>query len=296
MRFQARMLWSALVMGFCGTLVASPGPGEPPPAPPGETQATIARYVKEMKNPDPLVRQQVIQALGAMGPSARSAMPILREALLDSVDEVKSAAAAALQQIDPNNIIPGADLGTGTKGSDVELTRIRLELGKAQQEIVSLRKVGADQEAKIAALQKQVKESQDKATAAQSARDGLQVRIQHLQEALEEKTRELARLQSGTATVRSKPVVNSPSENVGGNVVDCDLQSGLVVVDLGSDAGLLKGNTLEVFRLEPRPLYLGTLHIVDVQAHQAVGRPVSPLKVNAIQKGDRVASKIQGPS
>src|SRR5262249_11624992 len=86
---------------------------------------------------------------------------------------------------------------------------------------------------------------------------------------------------------------NPPPENVEGEVKEVDAKSGLVTISIGSDAGLQKGHTLEVFRLKPAPKYLGTLRIVDVRPKDAVGKPDSRSQ-GAIQTGDKVASKLQG--
>jgi hypothetical protein len=83
---------------------------------------------------------------------------------------------------------------------------------------------------------------------------------------------------------------NPPAENVEGLIKQIDAKSGLVTITLGSDAGLAKGHTLEVFRLSPAPKYLGTIRIVEVTATQAVGRPTE--RTAALQLGDRVASQL----
>jgi hypothetical protein len=71
------------------------------------------------------------------------------------------------------------------------------------------------------------------------------------------------------------------------------VEGGLVQISVGSDAGLAKGHTLEVFRLRPAPKYLGQVRIVEVKPTEAVGKVVGrPL--GEIQKGDRVASRIKG--
>jgi hypothetical protein len=88
---------------------------------------------------------------------------------------------------------------------------------------------------------------------------------------------------------------NPPPENVEGLIKRTDPASGLVTITIGSDAGLSKGNTLEVFRLVPAPganLYLGTIRIIEVTATQAVGRPVGRMSTPP-QPGDRVASRVR---
>jgi hypothetical protein len=83
---------------------------------------------------------------------------------------------------------------------------------------------------------------------------------------------------------------NAPPEGVKGSVTRVDEKSGLLTISVGSDAGLQKGHTLEVYRLKP-PKYLGTIRIVDVSPKEAVAQPVGKA-LDAIQVGDEVASKI----
>jgi hypothetical protein len=86
---------------------------------------------------------------------------------------------------------------------------------------------------------------------------------------------------------------NPPAADVEGQVKAVDEKSGLVTITIGSDAGLAKGNTLEVFRLQPAPKYLGTIRVIEVTPHEAVAQPMSRLAA-PLQPGDRAASKLQG--
>jgi hypothetical protein len=70
----------------------------------------------------------------------------------------------------------------------------------------------------------------------------------------------------------------------------------LIKISIGSDAGLTKGHTLEVFRLSAvatQSKYLGTVRILEVTPNEAVAQPVKPLSDKPIA-GDRVASRILG--
>jgi hypothetical protein len=85
---------------------------------------------------------------------------------------------------------------------------------------------------------------------------------------------------------------NPPAKDVEGVIKLVDAGSGLVTISLGSDAGLVKGNTLEVFRLTPTAKYLGTVQVVDTKPTEAVCRPVGRMP-GAPQVGDRVASRLK---
>jgi hypothetical protein len=68
---------------------------------------------------------------------------------------------------------------------------------------------------------------------------------------------------------------------------------GLVKISVGADAGLAKGHTLEVFRTEPQPEYVGRVVVVEVSPKEAVCRPTGRF-TGPIRVGDRVAPQIQG--
>src|SRR5258708_38018323 len=73
-----------------------------------------------------------------------------------------------------------------------------------------------------------------------------------------------------------------------------EAKSGLATVSIGSDAGFSKGTSLYLYRLSPKPLFLGELKIVEVNHHEAVGRPVMAQRGGQLQPGDIVASQIMG--
>lgn len=93
----------------------------------------------------------------------------------------------------------------------------------------------------------------------------------------------------------AKPRPKPSPENVKGKVTRVgENELPLIEVDVGADAGLEKGHTLEVFRLEPRPEYVGVLRIVDSQTNRAVGRMIQPTDRQTLVKvGDRVASSLR---
>jgi hypothetical protein len=83
---------------------------------------------------------------------------------------------------------------------------------------------------------------------------------------------------------------NPPKEDIQGIITKVN-SSGLVSLNIGSDAGLRQGQTLEVFRLKPNPTYLGTLRIEGVKKETAVGKLISR-RGKELQIGDLVASKV----
>lgn len=91
------------------------------------------------------------------------------------------------------------------------------------------------------------------------------------------------------AELRNPP----PYDDVEGIVKQVD-SSGLMTISIGSDAGLSKGHTLELFRLGEKPSeskYLGTIRILEVGPKEAVAQPVGRLAARP-KAGDKVASRI----
>jgi hypothetical protein len=82
-----------------------------------------------------------------------------------------------------------------------------------------------------------------------------------------------------------------PPNDVEGLVKKTDADSGYVTITLGSDAEISRGNTLEVYRLKPQPVYIGTIEVVAVRPTEAVAKPLGRLR-GTIQVGDQVSSNI----
>jgi hypothetical protein len=81
---------------------------------------------------------------------------------------------------------------------------------------------------------------------------------------------------------------------VQGEVARVDTKNSRVEITIGSDDGLVPGHELYVYRVSPRPQYLGKIQILSVDPDQAVarvmGRTVQGIK---IQEGDIVSSTIR---
>ena len=75
-----------------------------------------------------------------------------------------------------------------------------------------------------------------------------------------------------------------------GKVVKAD-SAGLMQVNLGSDDGLQRGHTLELFRLDP-PAYLGRVKVIEVNPKDAVAQPLDRLNGKPAP-GDSVSSRIR---
>jgi hypothetical protein len=80
-----------------------------------------------------------------------------------------------------------------------------------------------------------------------------------------------------------------PPEDIEGVIKAIDPKSDMVTISIGSDAGLRKGHTLEVYRLKPEPKYLGSVRILSVTPIAAVAKPEHRAGIS-IEVGDRVTS------
>lgn len=176
---------------------------------------------------------------------------------------------------------------------------------RLQKDVEVLQKKLAQRDAELVDKAKENASLQSQTVRAQLDASSFKDRVQSLTEELERLARENEKLQtkvaSGPALVSNvssngsaKPD-NPPPEYIRGQVTAADPSTGLVTVSLGSDAGLGVNNTLKMYRLKPEPVYLGTLRIIDVRHHEAVGRAEDPRKKQLIKVGDEVASDVLGP-
>jgi RNA polymerase sigma factor (sigma-70 family) len=67
---------------------------------------------------------------------------------------------------------------------------------------------------------------------------------------------------------------------------------GLLQISLGSDDKVERGQQLDVYRLQPKPAYLGRVQVVEALASSCVARPVIPIQGKKIGVGDRVTDEL----
>jgi hypothetical protein len=230
-------------------------------------------------------------------------------ALFEEITKVKNESDASLKKLSDEMALLKADRDEKVKIADAakkELeemtTKVKLnqvgndsltaELERRKQEVEKLMGIVQTREQKILALEKDAKKLLDDFLKADIAYKSAAERNRQLLENLELITKENERLKSGVASAGSSVAKRPPPEDVEGIITETDLKNGLVTLSIGSDAGLSKGNTLEIYRLKPEAKYLGSLRIIDVNPHEAVGRPLDPNKAKLIQKGDIVAANI----
>lgn len=88
--------------------------------------------------------------------------------------------------------------------------------------------------------------------------------------------------------------VSSAPPDVEGEVLRVDARNQHVEISIGSDDGLVVGHSLQVFRIKPKPEYIGQIRITTVEPDQAVGVVIgSTIHGKKIQEGDLVSPKIR---
>jgi hypothetical protein len=193
------------------------------------------------------------------------------------------------------------DLGEKLKQAGVENSKhvaahsaAAEELKRRTKEVEYLKSLVGLRDTQLSKWQKQVNDMRDAMVEARINYNAEHERNERLLQENERVTKDNQRIrQVGTSTsLRAEaPKRNPPAEDITGRVTSTDPANGLITVSVGSDAGLSKGNTLEVYRLKPTASYLGTIRILDVRPNAAVGRPID--RVNGtIQVGDEVSSNI----
>jgi hypothetical protein len=172
-----------------------------------------------------------------------------------------------------------------------ELEAVRQEALRAADAVLAERKareLAERAEVERRELARKLEQETVRAATAELEKRTLLERLKQLEQRVADLEKQL-RGKPGTEEPR-KPEVNRPAEEIKGTVKKVD--GGLILLDIGADVGLQQGHTLELFRLGNKPMYLGSVTIVKVEAREAVARATGKLAAD-IQAGDSVASRIK---
>jgi WD40 repeat protein len=217
--------------------------------------------------------------------------PDLAQRAADTAKLLEKSALEAKQAADIKNRLLEA-LEKERQAAIAAREEAQVQLAVAQKALDSAAKHAKDADQ----LKAQLAAERDRAVVALADRQFLLERNAQLQKGVVELEKENARLkkeQPGkTPDDPKNPARNPPPENLEGKVKSVD-PNGLMTLTIGKDAGLQKGHTLELFRVAPKPQYLGTVVILEVTDKEAVARPVGKLTTPPLS-GDNVASKIVG--
>jgi hypothetical protein len=180
-------------------------------------------------------------------------------------------------------------MGLGTTGQQNEVQRLT-------QQAEGLQKMLADANKRLDDQAKNVEDFRQRAVKAEIDNRSLSSRNNELLAVIEGLEKDIIRIKNGpgaggATTTQTALTANPPPGDVSGRVKNFDPTSGLMTITIGSDAGILKGHTLQVYRLEPNGQYVGVMRVLEVRPNEAVGKminkPRTPVQVN-----DKVASKI----
>jgi hypothetical protein len=167
------------------------------------------------------------------------------------------------------------------------------QLDSRQKEVAYMRDLARDLQVKLRDKEREAEDYHRQSTQHEIERNQQHEYNDRLLRLTEQQTKEIQKLKQGQTALASNggSVKNPPAEDVDGLVKAVDPESGLITITIGSDAGLSKGNTLEVYRLKPEATYLGTVVILMVRPNEAVARPLTRVR-GAIRVGDTVATNI----
>jgi len=176
---------------------------------------------------------------------------------------------------------------------ETDTTEFQVDNNRHKADTDNLRKIVKAETDKNIQLTRDMNEMRDRAVAAEIQARAFKDMNSRLETQLQDMARDMTRIKANQGAVAggANRGLNPPPDNVEGLVRRAE--GNLVTITIGSDAGLLRGHTLEVFRYGQNPRYIGRIRIVEVTPTQAVGqatgRMTAPMAV-----GDRVASRILG--
>jgi hypothetical protein len=191
---------------------------------------------------------------------------------------------------------------------ELEMGKANMALEQAKKEAVRLQSelnftlsVVEAREKSIVQLQQEIIGHINAAQAAKNERDTAVARALALFEQLKQKEvviqdlfkklQPTTALQQGLDT-RSPDFKNPPPVFVEGTIESVDKT--LVKISLGSDQGVLKDHTLEVYRMKPDVKYLGRIIVINADFRHSMARliPQPGVPVPTLLVGDEVASKL----
>jgi hypothetical protein len=246
--------------------------------------------------------------------AAQAATEASRQAVQADLDQERTTIASRLGEKDKKIEALEADVknakaeavaaqGTSEKvnnnvtGERASMMALQSELDKRKKEVVDLEAQIKDKDDAIVKNIKSKNDAVDAKVAAEIKAISYQSKAERLEARVRETEIEIVKLRrsgstggsGGTSLVTTGSPSNPPPQAVEGIVTE---KSGdLIRISIGSDAGLEKGHTLDLFRLKPSPQYLGQIRLTDVRAAEAVGVAVDKLKY-PVQKGDFVANDV----
>jgi hypothetical protein len=197
-----------------------------------------------------------------------------------------------------------ADLETKTKDAEGQMTEARSKLEVAQNNAQSSLAEATARKGEIDTLNATLTKAQTQANefSAQNIELTDQIRVLQREKATAEQNAKDLRDFNGR-TIAYLRLKGIPIENIDkldptkvpppveGKVTELNLTRRSMEISIGSDDGLAVGQELYVFRIQPRPEYIGKVKIVSVYPDQAVADVIgNTVNGKKVQEGDIVSS------
>jgi hypothetical protein len=219
------------------------------------------------------------------------------------VEELKQQLAGAEEEYKAklNEAALEKDLATNKiKEFELVAEKFKLENVALKDEVKALVATIAKREQYIAGVQEESRKLRTEAINSETKAKSMQDRNESLLSQYQAALAKLAKAEAGGGAepgqVRDPNQANPPPTKVTGKIKTVDSENkGLVTITIGSDDGLQRNHTLEVYRMTPTPQYLGMIRIVETEHHQAIGRLMPSSVAGArgqLREGDIVASSL----
>jgi hypothetical protein len=177
------------------------------------------------------------------------------------------------------------------KVTSAAIEALTTEAGKKAAEIEALNTEIETKRGQVQDLYAKVLEATDKLASAQANLDKANRQSTILVKQNNEMKQALIRLNQDPARAVA---VAAPPPKIDGRI-RAATPDGLVEVSLGSDDGLMRGHTMEVYREGATPnatKYLGRIEILSTKADVSVGKVIPQYRRGNIEKDDRVATRL----
>ena len=250
-----------------------------------------------------LIETKIIkESRAATGDATRSVLNDNRTLAgeLEKQKSVLNDAEVRMQALQGESKMQIAELNGKLNDSALTLQETLKSKQRLVEEIAEQGKTIDARQIQIVKIQADVNSFRLQAIANEAKARTLQTQNENLLEQVRELTVALNRIKTGanpdTITIRNPNEPNPPSVIVNGKIERVDPVDGtLVQISLGSDHGINKNHTLDVYRLKPEAKYLGMIRIVESHPHVSVGRLVAagnPAMRQQLRADDLVTSKI----
>jgi hypothetical protein len=180
-----------------------------------------------------------------------------------------------------------AEMAILQKAAVTQTDRLRLDMELLNKSI-------KEREFHVAKLDAEVRKYKADAITFEATAKARQMQNEALLEQIRALTLEVARMKLGEVQIAVDPKApNPPAVHVNGKIARVD--GDLIEINLGTDEGVNKNNTLYVYRLTPEPKYLGMIRIVQAGKHASVAHLLASggsANRPMLKVGDNVASRL----